>query len=186
MSRISADEYLALEELAPHKHEFLNGIMYTLNGLPATSTVGGTRLHNLIALAVASSLRAQLKGTRCQVLMNDVKLHIEAADAYFYPDVMVTCDERDLAADLVMRAPTLVVEVLSPSTSTFDRADKFAAYRTLPSLAQYVLVASIERRIDVFTRAENWTATTAANAGDVLLTSLGVSLRFDDIYTGVA
>jgi Uma2 family endonuclease len=83
------------------------------------------------------------------VLISEVKLRIEAADSFFHPDMMVTCSATDAANRLIKREPVLVVDVLSPSTAAYDRGEKFAAYRTLPTLAEYVLIDPKSRRCDV-------------------------------------
>jgi Uma2 family endonuclease len=91
-----------------------------------------------------------LRGTPCRIYGSDVKLRVEAADCYFYPDLMVTCSALDAADRLIKREPVLVVEVLSPSTAAFDRGDKFADYRQLASLHEYLLVDVTCRRCDLY------------------------------------
>jgi Uma2 family endonuclease len=93
---------------------------------------GGEDANNIVAGNLFIAMRNHLPGTPCRALVADVKLHFEAADCFFYPDIVVTCNATDAADRLTKREPKLVVEVLSPSTATFDRGDKFAAYRLLP------------------------------------------------------
>ncbi len=121
--RLNADEYLRWEAEQPEKHEYVEGVVFAM--------VGVTRLHNIVAMNLARQLSSKLEGTPYRVFISDIMLEVAAANAYFYPDVMVTCDAADLKADLVMHAPTLVVEVLSPSTASYDRGEKFRAFRQI-------------------------------------------------------
>jgi Uma2 family endonuclease len=102
--------------------------------------------HVTVALNVAMTLRSHLAGTPCRTFITDMKLRVEAANAFFYPDVMVTCSPQDATDPLVKREPVLLVEVLSPSTGACDRGDKFAANRRLAALREYLLVDPDTRR----------------------------------------
>ena len=135
--RMTAAEFLDWDQTQTVKHEFVGGEVFMMTG--------GTDRHYTVALNLAIALRQHLRGTQCRVYGSDVKLRIEAADCFFYPDLMVTCSATDAADRLIKREPALVVEVLSPSTAAFDRGAKFAAYRGLPSLREYLLV-DVERR----------------------------------------
>lgn len=143
----TAEEYLAWEEMQEVKHEYLHGEVYEVYAM-----VGARDAHVTVSLSVASLLKAHLRGTPCRTYMADMKLRVEAADAFFYPDVFVTCDTRDRAADLVKSHPTLIVEVLSDSTAGFDRGRKFSHYRLLESLKEYVLIDPDLFTVDVFRR----------------------------------
>ncbi|MCB1982700.1 MAG: Uma2 family endonuclease, partial [Rhodoferax sp.] len=120
---LSADEFLAWEAGQPLRHEFVAGEVFAM--------AGGEDRNNTVALNLVVALRQSLRGSPCRVYAGDVKLGVEAADAFFYPDLMVTCSAADAADRLVKREPVLVVEVLSPATAAFDRGPKFAAYRML-------------------------------------------------------
>jgi Uma2 family endonuclease len=111
---------------------------------------GTTDRHNSTALNLAILLRQHLRGGPCQVYISDVMVRVEAADAGFYPDLMVTCAEADTADRYVKRQPLLLVEVLSESTAAYDLGEKFAAYRRLPGLREYVLVDPERPRVQVF------------------------------------
>lgn len=139
---LQREHYLAWEAEQADKHEYVAGEIFAM--------VGVRREHALVALTIGSRLRAHLKGTRCQSFVSDMKLFVEAADAYFYPDVMVSCDERDRSAELAIAHPCLVVEVLSDATAAYDRGTKFAAYRKLESLAEYLLVDIDARRLELY------------------------------------
>jgi Uma2 family endonuclease len=106
------------------------------------------------ALNVAMALRQHRAGTPCRTFISDMKLRVEAADAFYYPDVMVCCSSADTADPLVKRDPVLVVEVLSPATAAYDRGDKFAAYRKLPGLREYLLVDTESRRCDLYRKGD--------------------------------
>ena len=158
---LNRQAYLEWEAAQPDKHEYIAGEVFAM--------VGVRRGHALAALTIASRLREHLKGSRCDTFVSDMKLFVADADAYFYPDVMVTCDERDRRAELAIEHPKLVVEVLSDSTAAFDRGNKFAAYRKLESLQEYVLVDLAARRIELFRRnAEGRWVLYEYNAGDTI------------------
>lgn len=126
---IKPDEYLALEAHASIKHEYLDGVIYAWQGFVPEAMAGGSREHNIICQNICFSLREQLRGSSCQVYMTDVKLRIDRANAFFYPDVMVTWSQSDLdrGDPLSIREPSIIFEVLSDSTEAFDRGEKFAA-----------------------------------------------------------
>ena len=140
--RFTADDYLAWEAMQPDKHEYLRGEVFAMTGT--------TDRHNEILLNCVVALRPQLQHSPCRLYAADVKLRVEAADAFFYPDVMVTCSAADAADPLAKRDPVLLVEVLSPATAAYDRGDKFAAYRKLPGLREYLLVDTDSRRCDLY------------------------------------
>lgn len=140
--RMTAAEFLAWDAGQTVKHEFVRGEVFAM--------AGGEDRNNTVAQNVLMALRQHLRGSACRVYGLDVKLRVEAADCFFYPDVMVTCSAADLQDRLIKREPRLVVEVLSPSTGAFDRGEKFAAYRQLPSLQEYLLVDVQALRCDLF------------------------------------
>ena len=141
-----AEAFLAWDATQTVKHEFVRGEVFAM--------AGGEDNNNTVSLNLALALRQHLRGTPCRVFGSDVKLRVEAADCFFYPDVMVTCSGADQAQRLIKREPTLVVEVLSPSTAGYDRGDKFADYRRLPTLAEYLLVDVNARRCDLFRKRD--------------------------------
>lgn len=140
--RMSAQDFLAWDETQTVRHEFVAGEVFAM--------AGAGEAHVTAALNVAMRLRQHLAGTPCRTFITDMKLRVDAADAVFYPDVMVTCSAADAADPLVKREPVLLVEVLSPATAAYDRGDKFAAYRKLPSLREYLLVDTDSRRCDLY------------------------------------
>lgn len=108
---------------------------------------GARQDHVLVAGNLYSALKHRLRGSPCRTYVSDMKLRVVAAEAFFYPDVMVSCDARDHAAELFLQYPRLIIEVLLAGTSAFDRRAKAAAYRRLPSLREYVLVDIDARRL---------------------------------------
>ncbi|MDD2761509.1 MAG: Uma2 family endonuclease [Methylomonas sp.] len=130
-NHFTPEDYLEMELSSPVKHEYVAGEIFAMTGTSDS--------HNIISLNLAFILREHLRGTPCRVFMSNLKLKIEAADAYFYPDLMVTCET---APDSHFREqPKLVIEVLSDSTAKYDREDKPRMYQSLQSLQEYVLVA---------------------------------------------
>lgn len=140
---MTLDEFLAWENAQPEKHEFYRGEVFAMTG--------GRRSHGRAVLNIGAALLGALRGTPCQVFSEAMKVQV-ANDTILYPDVFVTCDAADLATDMIFRSPKLVIEVLSPSTQAYDRSQKFALYRRLDSLQEYVLVDPETRRIESFRR----------------------------------
>lgn len=144
---ITPEAYLAVEMASDTRSEYLKGEVFAM--------VGTSSMHNIIIGNFYMALRNHLRGGPCQVFAMDLKLRVETANAYFYPDLMVTCTEADRRSDFIKTEPLLVIEVLSPSTALFDRDKKFASYRQLPSLQEYVLVDTEQQSIECYRRADN-------------------------------
>jgi Uma2 family endonuclease len=144
---MTPEEFLEWEKTQTEKHEYLNGLVYEVYAM-----VGARDAHVTVSLNIASLLKEHLRGGPCRVYISDMKLQIDAANAYFYPDVFVTCDDRDRAEDTCKRFPILVIEVLSDSTSGYDRGEKFATYRRVESLQEYVIIDSDSFTVDCFRR----------------------------------
>lgn len=142
--RLDAQAYLDWEALQPDRSEYIDGEVFAM--------VGVRRVHATVAGNVFAALREHLRGTPCLAFTADMKLRVEPADAFFYPDVMVTCNLQDRRADLFIEHPLLIVEVLSDSTAAYDRGAKFASYRQVPELQEYVLIDIAARRVEVFRR----------------------------------
>ena len=112
---------------------------------------GAGEVHNRLSLNIAFHLRAATRGTPCGVFISDMKVRVAAHDAFYYPDVLLTCDPQDRES-LYKVAPCLIAEVLSPSTEVIDRREKLIAYRTLDALRYYLLVAQDRRRVELYRR----------------------------------
>lgn len=174
--RLDRADFLAWEAGQAGKHEYLDGEVFAM--------VGARQDHVVVALALAARLREHLRGTRCRAYTSDMKLEVEAVDAVFYPDVMVSCEEADRQRALAIQAPCLVVEVLSEGTAAYDRGAKFAAYRRLPSLQEYLLVDIDRRSLEVFRRQpQGWVLGEPAGQPRVLqLHSVALALTDEDVF----
>jgi Uma2 family endonuclease len=139
---MTADDFLKWEAEQPERHEFIEGEIFAM--------VGVTRQHATVAGNVFARLKQHLKATPCRVYMADMKVKLQTVNTFFYPDVFVTCSEKDHQAELFMSEPRLIVEVLSESTEAYDRGDKFEKYRQFASLQEYVLINPIKRKVDSF------------------------------------
>lgn len=175
------DDYLAWEQEQAFRNEYVDGEVFAMSGASdAHATVAG----NLFV-----ALHGLLRGTPCKAFMADMKVRVEAANSFFYPDILVTCDPRDRGpeASHVKQHPVLVIEVLSPSTEAYDRGNKFAAYRLLPSLKEYVLVSIEERRIEVFRRDDtgHWVLYPFAADENLALASVDFQCPLAELFEGV-
>lgn len=171
-------EYLALERQAETKSEYIEGCIVAMSG--------ASRWHNLISSNVLVALHNQLRDGPCVVFNPDMRVRIGTANRYTYPDVSVVCgaDEfEDREVDTLLN-PIAIVEVLSPSTEGYDRGDKFAGYRQLPSLQEYVLVAQDRPSVEHYLRqGEQWllTAVTDLDAS-ISLPTIGCALPLREVY----
>lgn len=181
---VTPEDYLKLEAQSPLRHEYVAGGVYAMTGASIR--------HNVIALNLAAALRAHLKTSPCRVFMEGVKLHVARDNAYYYPDVMVSCDprlERLGADETAVDQPVVLIEVLSASTAGIDRREKMTAYRKLASLKEYVLVEQDERRVEVYRRVGDvgWEHIVLDAADALELPSLEFRLALAGIYedTGI-
>ena len=145
---LSPEEYLARERKALTKSEYRSGQLYALPG--------ASRKHNIIAVHVSGELYIQLKERSCEIYTNDMRVKVSSAGLYTYPDVVVVCEEpqfEDTHFDTLLN-PTVLIEVLSPSTAAYDRGEKFASYQKLDSLCEYVLISQDRVRVEYYLRQE--------------------------------
>ena len=177
---ISPEEYLEGERVSPIKHEYRRGHVYAMTG--------AKKPHIVISSNLVRWLGNHLDGTDCLVLTSDIKVRLEEANCYYYPDIAVTCDEREINSteDFILY-PSLIVEVLSSSTATFDRGDKFADYQTASSLQEYVLITQSEIQIECFRlNAEgNWVSQIYRQGDELELTSINFRCPIAQIYQKV-
>ncbi len=176
--RVTYAEYVALEAASQDKHEFISGLVIAMSG--------GTIEHGRLMSRLTVLLSRGLEGRPCVVLSSDVRVRIRAADRATYPDLNVVCGavERDPDDELSVVNPTVIVEVLSESSAESDRGDKFAAYRRLKSLREYVPVSQVERRVDVYRRDGRRWVLDEFDAGERFrLESIDVELAVDEVYT---
>ncbi|HIK45986.1 MAG TPA: Uma2 family endonuclease [Leptolyngbyaceae cyanobacterium M65_K2018_010] len=175
---LTVQDYLHLEAASPTKHEYIDGAAYAM--------AGASDAHVTITVNLAALLRSHVRGSGCRVYIADLKARIEARNCFYYPDVMVTCDERDRENDMYKCFPKLIVEVLSESTEAFDRGDKFADYQSLETLEEYVLVNTRHRRVECFHRNEAglWVLRYHTE-GEFTLASLNFSAPLAALYEDV-
>ncbi|HUP60346.1 MAG TPA: Uma2 family endonuclease [Thermoanaerobaculia bacterium] len=178
--RSSYAEYVAFENSSNVRHEFLDGRIYAM--------AGGTPEHAALAMAFGGQLYAQLLGGPCRSYPSDLRILTRSSLAT-YPDLAVICGSplRDVSDTLAATNPTMIVEVLSPSTEEYDTTEKFEHYKTLPSLQQYVLVSHRERAIEVWTgeRSGTWQKTTVRE-GEIADLVLGLRLDVRELYDAAA
>jgi Uma2 family endonuclease len=176
---MSVADYLALEETSAVKHEFIGGEIHAMSG--------ASLAHNKIAGNIYASLRAGLRGGPCQVFMADVKVRLDVArdEIFYYPDVVVSCHPTGTETH-VLRFPTVVFEVLSPSTEAIDRREKNSNYRVAQTLEEYVVVAQDRREVTIFRRATGWQGEVfTAPEARVEFRSVKQAMTLAAIYEGV-
>jgi len=177
--RITAQEYLEIERKAEFKSEYYNGEIFAMSG--------GSPRHSRLAVRLSSIFDRHLAGRKCDVYNSDLRLLVEQEALYTYPDVSVVCGELQLADNEpdVFVNPTLLVEVLSPSTEQYDRGTKAKLYRTIPTLRELLLVSQNTPELELYRREQddNWSILTVKSLDSTLkLTSIGLELRLGDLY----
>lgn len=178
-AHMTVEEYLAFDRASEIKHEYYGGEVFAM--------AGASYDHSTIVENTFASLRAQLQDGPCRVKLSDLRVQVSTSGLFAYPDLTVVCgppqfrfDKRDVLVN-----PALIVEVLSPSTESYDRGKKFAAYRTLASLQAYVLIAQDDYRIEHFARQANglWALSDATGPLATLqLPTINCSLALADVY----
>lgn len=175
-----AQAYHAWEAEQSTKHEYHDGEVFAM--------AGASDAHVTVAGNVYMALRNHLRGSPCSVFISDMKLRVEEDNAFFYPDVFVTCAESDRGQSHSKSAPVLVVEVLSPATSAYDRGAKFAAYRKLPTLREYALIDPERLSLDLFRRegdSKRWVLHPIEAGGHVEWASVGLQVPLEALYEDV-
>lgn len=174
--KFTAQDYLDWEAGQNQKHEYVAGETFTM-------AVAGDA-HVTISGNLYMALRQHLRGGPCRTYIADMKLQVDAADAFFYPDVFVTCAAEDATQPERKREARLVIEVLSPTTASYDRGAKFAAYRQLPSLQEYVLIDTERPAVDLFRRdtTGHWVLYPYGPGETVEFASVGLGLPLAAIY----
>jgi Uma2 family endonuclease len=175
---LSEQDYLEGELKSTVRHEYVAGQVFAM--------VGASRAHNRVSGNIYARLLAHVRGGPCGVFMADVKVNIPTKSAYYYPDVVVTCDARDRTSDqegYVVSAPALIVEVLSPSTEPIDRREKLLAFQSPQSLQEYVLVGQSHQFIEIYRRtASGWDVEKLVAGDSVRFASLELTRSFEEIY----
>jgi len=174
------EQYLEDEMSREVRHEYIGGTVHAMGG--------ATRRHNRLAFALARHLESRKGSGPCQVYLESVKVRVRTVlgEHFYYPDVMVGCDPED-AHELYLEHPSIIVEVLSPSSREIDRGQKLLAYQTIPSLRHYLIVSQDERKIEWLRRDGNaWEVVVLTEAEDRLeFPELGVSASLEEIYQDV-
>lgn len=179
--RMTEDEYLAFERASDERHEYADGEIFAM--------AGSSRKHSRIQARFIRLLGNALDGGRCDVYTSELRIYIPLTGRYVYPDCSVVCgpemmkdDERDILLN-----PRVIVEVLSPSTQDYDRVDKFAHYKTIPSFVQYVLASQDKPFVEVFTRQldGSWTCVSYGAGEKIVLPALECEIDVDQVYANV-
>jgi Uma2 family endonuclease len=177
-ARYTYDEYRRFEESTDAKHEYIDGEILAM--------AGGTPEHAALAAAVIAELSRQLAGGPCTTFSSDLRVRVRATGLATYPDATVICGdlERDPEDPHAALNPSVLVEILSDSTAAYDAGEKFAHYRQIPRLREYVLVSHQERRLEVRRRDPDgaWQAFEASHGDAVQLASIGAVLSVDAVY----
>ncbi|HEX6367511.1 MAG TPA: Uma2 family endonuclease [Longimicrobium sp.] len=175
------EEYLALERHAEFKSEYIDGQIVAMTGASAP--------HNLIAGSVLAELRMRFRGRPCRAFIGDMRVQIEGGRRYTYPDVVAVCGEPKFLDGVLdtLENPTLIVEVLSPSTEAYDRGEKFTHYRAIETLQEYVLVAQDRVMVERFVRhGEFWMFSAFGDLDEAVeLTSVACTIPLREIYENV-
>ncbi len=181
-ARFTPEQYLEMERKAERKSEYWNGEIVAM--------AGGSKQHSLISVNVSGELRARLKDKPCLTYSSDLRVQVSPT-RYFYPDISVVCGEPEFTGEEgdVLTNPTVLVEVLSPSTEDKDRGIKFAFYRQMETLTDYVMVSQEEARVEHYARQDNnhWLLADLRGMDTVLhLPSIGCELPLSEVYARVA
>ena len=180
-THLTSEEYLAWERKAPFKNEYLDGQILAMSA--------ASRAHNLITGNVFNGLYNQLVSRDCEVYTGEMRVKANPITSYFYPDVAVVCDKlyfEDDTFDTLLN-PTVVVEVLSPSTAAYDKGEKFESYKQIVSLQEYILVSQDKVKVEShFRLGMQWNTIECQDLADVLpLTSIHCELPLSQIYRRV-
>jgi Uma2 family endonuclease len=178
--KMTVEEYLEWEPQQDIRYEYINGKVFAMSG--------ATIPHNDIALNLYTALRPHLRSRGCKANLSDVKVQLSSKNIYFYHDVIVSCDSQDLNARKCIQNPTLIAEILSPSTSSKDRGEKFTYYLTIPTLQEYILIDSEKISVERFCRGEGrmWLYYPYTDGDIITLSSIEFELPIELLYEGVA
>lgn len=176
---LSPEEYLDLEARSDIKHEYIDGEVYAM--------AGSSDDHAAIVINLSALLKPHLRGGRCRHFVQDLKAQITRRSRYYYPDLMVTCDDRDRLDRYVKRHYKMIIEVLSDSTEQFDRGSKFEDYRRSASLEEYVLISQDRMNVEIYRRnaADRWELQAYHRGDRVELVSIGLEFAIGDLYEDV-
>ncbi|NJR58044.1 MAG: Uma2 family endonuclease [Cyanobacteria bacterium CRU_2_1] len=176
---LTPQEYLDWEPLQDIRYEYIDGEIYAMTG--------GTLPHSEIAVNLTTLLKNHLRGKGCRILGSDAKVGITENGSFLYADASVTCDSRDRTALKFTRFPSIIAEVLSPSTEAYDRGGKFAQYRRIESLKEYVLISSEDISVEIFRLNEKgkWELTPYTQGDEIHLTSIDLGFPIEQLYEDI-
>jgi Uma2 family endonuclease len=179
LPQMTSEEYFAWEEKQLEKHEYIDGEVYAMSG--------GTKNHGLVSVRFITLFSNHLEESGCETANSDIRLNIVETTNYTYPDVSVTCDERDKATTQYITYPCLIVEVLSNSTEAYDRGGKFRMYRKNPILRDYLLVSSTKIEMDLYHKndAGDWIIINYKEGDIIELKSINLSFPIEQVYRGL-
>ncbi|GAP97905.1 Uma2 family endonuclease [Leptolyngbya sp. NIES-2104] len=177
--KLTPEEYFAWEEKQLEKHEYIDGEVYAMSG--------GSKNHSLISVRFITLFSNHLEDSSCETGNSDLRVNIVETNDYTYPDVSVTCDDRDKATTQYITYPCLIVEVLSPSTEAYDRGGKFRMYRNNPNFQDYLLVSSTSIEIDLYHKNEagDWLIINYKEGDTVELKSINLKFSIEHVYRGL-
>ena len=182
-TKLTVQQYLAIENAAAFRSEFFDGEMFAM--------AGTTTSHTFIMLSLAAELRSRFKGGRCKVLAVDQRVKVERTGLYTYPDVVIVCGPIEYSEDdpLSLVNPVAIIEVLSPSTESYDRGAKFRNYQQIPTLMEYILVSQTEAVCERFVRQADGAWGLVSFVGldaELAFTAVPARIPLAEIYSGVA
>ena len=179
---MTVEEYLAMEDASTEKHEFIGGEVYAM--------AGASFAHNQIASNAHGEIFQFLKNKSCRIYGSDLKVHVKTDSGFVYPDLAIVCNGPEFLEgrkDIVTN-PTVIIEVLSGETQDYDHGKKFMLYRQLPTLQEYILISSLEVRVEKFIREESgaWTLTEyTSQENKVSIDTLHYTTTLEELYRDV-
>ena len=177
--QLTPEEYFIWEEKQLEKHEYIDGELYAMSG--------GSVNHGRIAIKFITMFDTHLENSGCIIGNSDIKINILKTNNYTYPDVSVTCDDRDKNTPNYFTYPCLIIEVLSASTEAYDRGGKFRMYRNNPVLKDYLLVSSTSIEMDLYHQKNNgeWVIINYKEGDTIELKSINFSFAIEQVYRGL-
>lgn len=173
--RITVEDYLEGEKIGEIRHEYLDGEVYAMSG--------ASKRHNLIAGNLMENLRLHLKGSDCKTFYNEVKLRMKSLNRFYYPDLVVVCgpDDED---DYCITKPTIIVEVLSPTTALTDKREKWFAYQEIEGLKEYVMIEQDQERAEVYRKRDDglWSYIEFAADEEIEFESIDFKMPMAELY----
>jgi Uma2 family endonuclease len=177
--QLTPEEYFTWEEKQLEKHEYIDGEIYAMSG--------GSKNHSLISVRFITLFSNHLESSGCETGNSDLRVNIVETTNYAYPDVSVTCDDRDKATTQYITYPCLIVEVLSAATEAYDRGGKFRMYRNNPVLQDYLLVSSTTIEMDLYHQKDTgeWVILNYQEGDTIELKSINLSFAIKQVYRGL-